>query len=213
MVPTSESCGRSTRAGFGAGGALASADTAAGGGGRRDDVKIGRSRVLDKVASGIAHSGLALGAGRMAATSCWAGLTTTAGAGAAGKSRDDDPDRTLASSGVSASRSDKSLGRAEVGAATPSEIVSKSVSRMAGLRIISAAVISYRYHPETAATMRRVPTPDAAKPPGPGRHCSTHFIRDKAQIQSVDVILGPREMVFAKFLKLRKHAYRVTKTF
>ena len=96
MVPTSESCGRSTRAGFGAGGVVASADTVAGGAGRRDEEKIGRSRVLDKVASGIAQSGLAL----------------------------------------------RSLGSAEVGAATPSEIVSISASRMAGLCIISAAVMS-----------------------------------------------------------------------
>jgi hypothetical protein len=164
MVPTSESCGRSTRAGFGAGGALASADTAAGGGGRRDIEKIGRSRVPDKVASGFAQSGLALAACGIAATGDGAGLTTTAGAAAAGKSWDDDPGRILASSGVSASRSDTSLGRAAVGAATTSEIVSKSASRMAGLRIMSAAVMSYRYHPQTAARMRRMPTPIRPKP-------------------------------------------------
>jgi len=98
---------------------VASADTVAGGAGRRDEEKIGRSRVLDKVASEIAQSGLAL----------------------------------------------SSLGSAEVGAATPSEIVSISASRMAGLCIISAAVMSYRTHPETAAQMRRVPTSDTAKPP------------------------------------------------
>jgi hypothetical protein len=119
MVPTSESCGRSTRAGFGAGGASASTDTAAGDGGRRDDEKIGRSRVFDKVASGIAQSGLAL----------------------------------------------RSLGSAAVGAATTGEIVRKSASRMAGLRIMSAAVMSYRDHPETAARMRRVPAPDKAEAP------------------------------------------------
>jgi hypothetical protein len=212
MVPTSASCGRSTRAGFGAGGALASGNTVAGGGGRRDDEKIGRSRVLDKVASGIAQSGLALGARGIAATGGCAGLTTTAGAAAAGKSWDEDPGSILASSGVSASSSDKSLGSAEVGAATPSDIVSNSVSRMAGLRIISAAVMSYRHHPETAPGMRRVPTPDTAKPPDRPRHC-THFIRDKGQIQPVNFVFGPREMVFAKLLGSREHACRVTKPF
>jgi hypothetical protein len=165
--------------------------------------------VFDKVASGIAHSGLAPGACGMAATGCCAGLTTTAGAGAAGKSRDDDPDMTLASSGVSASRSDKSLGRAEVGAATPSEIVSRSVSRMAGLRIMSAAVMSYRDHPETAARMRRVPTPDQAEAPGPRRHCPTHFMRDKGQIQPVNAAFGPRQMFSAKFLESPANTFAV----
>jgi hypothetical protein len=62
MVPTSESCGRSTRAGFGGGGGGFATGTAAtaGGGGRRDEENIGRSLVLDSVASGIAQSGLAL---------------------------------------------------------------------------------------------------------------------------------------------------------
>src|SRR5438105_11716073 len=63
MVPTSESCGRSTRGGLGGGGGAfaTGTDATAGGGGRRDDEKIGRSRVFDNVANGTAHSGLALG--------------------------------------------------------------------------------------------------------------------------------------------------------
>src|SRR5215510_14217111 len=60
-VPTSESCssGSGGRGGFG--GAFGTdAVTAGGGGGRRDGEKIGRSRVFDNVASGIAQSGLPL---------------------------------------------------------------------------------------------------------------------------------------------------------
>jgi hypothetical protein len=69
--------------------------------------------------------------------------------------------------------------------------------------------MSYRDHPETAARMRRVPTPDKAKAPGPRRHCPTPFIRDKGQIQPVDIVFGPREMMFAKFLKSREHTLAV----
>jgi hypothetical protein len=63
------------------------------------------------------------------------------------------------------------------------EIISKSASRTAGLRIMSAAVMSYRTHPDTAARMRRVPTPDKAEARGTARHCPTHFMWGKGQIQ------------------------------
>ena len=62
MVPTSVSCGCSTRTGLGRGGGAATTGVGAtaGGGGRREGEKIGRSRVVASVASGIAHKGLAL---------------------------------------------------------------------------------------------------------------------------------------------------------
>lgn len=82
-MPTSDSGGRSIRGGLGGGGGdlVAGAAATAGGGGRRDGEKIGRSRVFDKEASGIAHSGLALTA-RSGAEGTWAGtmgLTTDPG--------------------------------------------------------------------------------------------------------------------------------------
>jgi len=65
-VPTNAKGGRSTRGGDGGGADGAATVTGiCAGGGRRDGEKIGRSRVLDSVASGIAQSGLALsGRGR-----------------------------------------------------------------------------------------------------------------------------------------------------
>jgi hypothetical protein len=56
------SCGRSALTGFGRGGGAAATGTGAtaGGGGRREGEKIGRSRVVASVASGIVHRGLAL---------------------------------------------------------------------------------------------------------------------------------------------------------
>jgi hypothetical protein len=80
---------------------------------------------------------------------------------------------------------------------------------MAGLRIMSAAVMSYRDHPETAARMRRVPTPDQAEAPGPRRHCPTHFMRDKGQIQPVNAASGPRQMLLAKFLESPANTFAV----
>src|ERR1700677_2743396 len=71
MVPTKASDGRSASRGFGDGGC------------RRDAEKIGRSRVVDNVVSGNAHSGLAL-AGRSGAAGDGAGggaTTTAVGAG------------------------------------------------------------------------------------------------------------------------------------
>src|ERR1700722_3302155 len=61
MVPTRTSCGASGSF-LRATGALTIAGSAATaeGGGRRDGEKIGRSRVADNWANGIAHSGLAL---------------------------------------------------------------------------------------------------------------------------------------------------------
>src|SRR5229473_7150605 len=104
MVPTSESCGRSARGGFGGGdGAFATGTEAiAAGGGRREDEKIGRSRVFDKLASGIAQSGLALGTRSDAAGGGSGGLTTTVGA-AAGQSQSDDVDGMSARRGISTS--------------------------------------------------------------------------------------------------------------
>src|SRR5271156_1475001 len=79
-VPTRDSDGRSASRGLGGGGALVAVTAAvAAGGGRRDAEKIGRSRVVDNVASGSAHSGLAL-SGRSGAAG--GGATTPAvGAG------------------------------------------------------------------------------------------------------------------------------------
>src|SRR6202035_4495475 len=64
MVPTKESGGRSGSRGLGTAATFGTAAGAtAGAGGRRDDEKIGRSRVSDNAASGMAHNGLlALGA-------------------------------------------------------------------------------------------------------------------------------------------------------
>src|SRR5579871_847975 len=60
-VPTSESSGRSMRGGFGGGDRSCNTGAAtAGGGGRRDGEKIGLSRVLDKLLSGVSQSGLGL---------------------------------------------------------------------------------------------------------------------------------------------------------
>src|SRR5689334_19156614 len=67
-VPTNVSGGRSTRGGGGGGaGGTAAATGVCRGGGLRDGEKIGRSRVFDRLASGIAQSGLAASAGGSAA--------------------------------------------------------------------------------------------------------------------------------------------------
>jgi hypothetical protein len=81
-VPTSASCGRSALTGFGRGGGAAATGTGAtAGGGRREGEKIGRSRVVASVASGIVHRGLALLArsGSVGFTGA-AALTTTGAA-------------------------------------------------------------------------------------------------------------------------------------
>jgi hypothetical protein len=103
MVPTSESCGRSTRGGFGADcGAFATVTWAtAGGRGRREAENTGRSRVLDSVVSGIAHSGLALRAGVGGA-----GGVTVTGEEAVGCSRSGGAAKTSAGRGASASMSE-----------------------------------------------------------------------------------------------------------
>jgi hypothetical protein len=136
MVPTNESGGCSTLAGRG-GGAFGTG-TAATTGGRRDDEKIGRSRVFDNIASGITQSGLALGACAMAAGGC--GDLTTTGAGAAGESKG--ADVALARPGISASRSGKSPANATVEADTPSAVTSRSVSLTVGRRIFFAHIAS-----------------------------------------------------------------------
>jgi hypothetical protein len=144
MVPTSESCGRSARGGFGGGGGAfaTGTDATAGGGGRRDDEKIGRSRVLDKFASGIAQSGLALGVRSAAADRCSGGFTTS-GAGAAGESQSDDAETASARRRASTSMSAVSVGSAEVEAGTQSAAASRSASPVvARLRIGPVCVIS-----------------------------------------------------------------------
>ena len=167
-----ESCGRSAGGDFGGGGgALTSGTgTTAGGGGRRDDEKIGRSRVVDNVASGIAQSGLALGArsGVTTGTSC--GLTAAgAGAEAGGESKGGNANGASTRRGVSASISGISNGSAEVEAETPTAANSR-VSLTIGLRIRFGSFIS---HPAIArrpraecATCRRL-TPRSS--PGPAR--------------------------------------------
>src|SRR5205085_67359 len=141
MVPTSESCGRSTRGGLGGGGgAFATAtDATAGGGGRRDDEKIGRSRVFDNVANGTAQSGLALGVRSGAVGGCSEGLITT-GAGAAVESHGDDAEMASTPRGASGSVLSASVGSAEVDAGTPSADA-RRVSLMASFRVVSAGVI------------------------------------------------------------------------
>src|SRR5713101_3411660 len=63
MVPTRVSCGRSGSLGLGTAATFGiAAGATAGGGGRRDGEKIGRSRVMGNCESGIAHNGLALNA-------------------------------------------------------------------------------------------------------------------------------------------------------
>src|ERR1700730_9278581 len=143
MVPTSESCGCSTRGGFGAGGGAfaTGTDATTDGGGRRDDEKIGRSRVFDNVAGGLAQSGLALGVRCGAAGGGWGGLTTTVG-GAAGGSQGDDTDGTSARRGISASASAVVVVSAEVAAGTPSAATSRSASPTPSVRIVSACIIS-----------------------------------------------------------------------
>src|SRR5260370_20343052 len=90
MVQTRESRGRSRCGGLGGGGGAFAdgTDATAEGGGRRDDEKIGRSRVFDNTASGTAQSGLALGLRSAAVGGCSEGLTTAV-AGAAGCSQSD----------------------------------------------------------------------------------------------------------------------------
>src|SRR5258706_14428664 len=85
IVPTKESGGRSgsfgldTAATFGT-----AAGATAGGGGRRDDEKIGRSRVPDNAVRGMAHNGLALSARSGTGVGAGGAVTTCTCAGAAG---------------------------------------------------------------------------------------------------------------------------------
>jgi hypothetical protein len=64
-VPIKESCGRSGSFGFGAtaAGFATGIEATGGAGGRRDDEKIGRSRVPGNAVNGIAHNGLPRSAG------------------------------------------------------------------------------------------------------------------------------------------------------
>src|SRR5713101_2861949 len=123
MVPTSESCGRSARGGFGGGGGAfaTGTDATAAGGGRLDDEKIGRSRVFDNVASGIGQSGLALGvrSGAVDGGSEGCGGLTSTVAGAVGESQSEDAAMPPVRRGVSASTSAVSIGSAEVEAEMP----------------------------------------------------------------------------------------------
>src|SRR6516225_11473776 len=116
MVPTSDSCGRSTRGGIGGGGSFATGiATTAGGGGRRDGEKIGRSRVPDRLVSGISHSGLALIVRSGAGGGASGGRTITAGSPEAGLSQTDETDGASARRPVrAASKSNPSLGSTEV---------------------------------------------------------------------------------------------------
>src|SRR5579863_8234742 len=89
MVPTKESCGRSGSFGLGRAATLgAKTGATAGAGGRRDGEKIGRSRVAENWASGMAQSGLALSA-RSAVGAAGAGGTTTCTTAAAGSVQPD----------------------------------------------------------------------------------------------------------------------------
>jgi hypothetical protein len=83
MVPINESGGRSGSFGFGttAAGFATGIKATAAAGGRRDDEKIGRSRVPDNAVNGIAHNGLPRSAG--SCTGAGAGGVTTSCAGAA----------------------------------------------------------------------------------------------------------------------------------
>src|SRR6202043_2433174 len=77
MVPTKESGGRSGSRGLGTAATFGTAAGATAGGiGRRDDEKIGRSRVPDNALRGIAHNGLSL-SGRSGAGAGAAGAVTT----------------------------------------------------------------------------------------------------------------------------------------
>jgi hypothetical protein len=87
LPATVPSCGRSALTGFGRGGSAAATGTGAtagGGGGRREGEKIGRSRVVASVASGIVHRGLALLARSGSVGFTDAAALTTTGAGDAG---------------------------------------------------------------------------------------------------------------------------------
>src|ERR1700686_5287802 len=82
MVPTKESGGRSGSRGLGAAATFGTtAGATAGAGGRRDDEKIGRSRVPDNAVSGMAHNGLALSA--RSGTGAAGAVTTCTCSGAA----------------------------------------------------------------------------------------------------------------------------------
>jgi len=84
MVPTRVSWGRSGSLGLGTAATFGiAAGATAGGGGRRDGEKIGRSRVMGNCESGIAHNGLALSA-RSDAGATGAGGETRICTGAAG---------------------------------------------------------------------------------------------------------------------------------
>src|SRR5437868_8589466 len=172
MVATSESCGRSTRGGLGGGGGAfaTGTDATAGGGGRRDDEKIGRSRVFDNVANGTAHSGLALGVRSGAVGGCSGGLTAT-GAGAAVESQSDDAAMASARRAASASVPSTSVGSAELGAGMQSEAGSRKVSPIANFRIVSARVILHLAivrRPRAEHAVCRRPARLSSPGPGPG---------------------------------------------
>src|SRR5262245_10269842 len=117
MVPVNASGGCSIRAGFGGAGGVVTASTAAvtgGGGGRRDAEKIGRSRVFDKVASGIAHSGFSLRVCSDATGGGSGGRTSTTVAGVAGSSQIAETDGLSGRRAASVSIANVSLGRANV---------------------------------------------------------------------------------------------------
>jgi hypothetical protein len=141
-VPTSDNCGCSIRGDFGGGGALTTATgTSLGGGGRRDGEKIGRSRVFDKVVSGMAHSGLALMA-RSAATCGGTKGRIGPDAGPAGESHTDGTAGPSGRRSGSGSSSDVAVGSAMLDAGTLSTAMSSRIRLDLRRRIVVRLLIS-----------------------------------------------------------------------
>jgi len=138
MVPTKESFGRSGSFGFGATAAgFTTGAKAIAGGGRRDDEKMGRSRVPDNAVSGMAHNGLLA----LCARPCIAARgVSTACAGAAGVSEMADS-AGLASWDSSSAASTLSAG-SMFSAGRPCDDKARTVMPIAKLSIALAPAIA-----------------------------------------------------------------------
>src|ERR1700722_1402917 len=149
MVPTKASCGASgsflrTTGALTVAGSAATAE----GGGRRDGEKIGRSRVADNWANGIAHKGLALCARSGAGPVGGATMRTVVTGGVGGAGTAGDPG-ACASSERTASRA--SLETADVVAPATSRDSDSNVMPMIKRRIIWLPAIALTPPAEVAA--------------------------------------------------------------
>src|SRR5581483_9499958 len=119
---------------------------------RRDGEKIGRSRVVVSVASGIAHKGLALLARSGSAGFAGAVTLTTTGAGAAGRFHSDGVAGVSTRCCGAASRSVASVGTAAVEPGTARAATSSEAAVIARQCVMLRSLIC---HPSTAPTRSR----------------------------------------------------------